>query len=82
MQAVYRYSVHANGRIHLTGGIKYVSRWKPWWFDLAFLSLQWYNAPVVKMGRHFVCALSTDMVGVHKRFWNIEKFIVFRMVIL
>ena len=41
-----------------------------------------YDAPIRKVGQSFVVALVEDLRGVRDRLWNLERFIVFQMVIV
>ena len=64
MHAVYKYWVHANYGIHMSGGILYDRQWHIWKYDLAVLPSRHYDAPRWKMGQNFVQALSADFTGV------------------
>ena len=64
MHVVYKYWVHANYGIHMSGGILYDRQWHIRKCDLAVLPSRHYDAPRGKVGRYFVESLSADLTGV------------------
>ena len=79
---VYRDWVHTNPGTHLYGRIGDGETWQEWWRDLTVIPSQRYDAPIRKVGRHFLVALVGELRGVRDRQWNSERFIVFQTVIL
>ena len=82
LREVYGNWVHGNPGTHLNGGVANDSAWQAWWRDLAVMPSRRYDAPSGKVGCRFVGMLGTEMQGVRDRRWNLERFIVFQMVIL
>ena len=46
------------------------------------MPMRWYDVPSGRVGCRFVQALAVEVTGVRKRHWNVERFIVFRTLIL
>ena len=82
IQEVYGGWVHSNPGTHLHGGIRDNENCQGWWRDLAVIPSQRYDTPSGKVGQHFVVALVEGLRRVRGRLWNLERFIVFHMVIL
>jgi hypothetical protein len=56
--------------------------WQKHWGRLVVFPFQHYNAPVRAVGRRYIEAVATILDDVKARKCNMEKFVVFQMVIL
>ena len=79
---VYGDWVHGNHGTHLDGSIDENAEWQAWWRYLAVMPSRRYDVPSGKVRRRFVETLGGELHGVRYRQWNLERFIVFHIVIL
>ena len=82
LRDVYGDWVQANPDTNLDGGIGKDAAWQARWHDLVVMPSRCDDAPSGKVGRRFVRTLRGELLGVRDRQLNLERFIVFQMVIL
>jgi hypothetical protein len=82
LMKVYGDYIHQNDGTHLDGGLQDDSVWQERWRRLIILPSQHYDAPSGSVGCHFVHILTEELEGICCQKWNLERFLVFQMVVL
>ena len=82
LEAVYGTVLHHDNRTQLDRDFVDDKLWQTFWREIVALPAQRYDVPVGRVDRIFVDALAEELEGVDGRRWNVERFIVFQVVIL
>ena len=64
---VYRYHPHRNYGTHPERGLSSNAIWKRHWWYIENLAVMWHDAPLGRVGRHFVEQLMEELKEVWTR---------------
>lgn len=81
LRSLYGDYTHRNSGYHMDGGVSTNKMWTTYWEDLVIWPSRRFDIPKGAIGHRIVEQLTDELVGIIKRKWNFERFIVFQMVL-